>query len=78
MENPEARSLALGYFIHEDVIIALTHIPPGLRESLLPNYNSSPESYDVARQSLRASGFGDVVKEHHEFFSNTARRVLKT
>eukprot|EP00975_Prorocentrum_lima_P066837 12911528-Prorocentrum_lima.AAC.1 len=71
MENLEARLQVLGDFTDEDSITALTHLPPGLRESLLLNYNSSPEAYDVVRQSLCTSGFGDEMKEHHEFFNNT-------
>eukprot|EP00975_Prorocentrum_lima_P004326 938166-Prorocentrum_lima.AAC.1 len=57
--NPKARLQVLGDFTDDDIITTMIHLQPGLRESLLLSEAASPESYDVARQSLRTSGFGD-------------------
>eukprot|EP00975_Prorocentrum_lima_P040021 8406877-Prorocentrum_lima.AAC.1 len=59
MSDPEARLQVLGDFTDDNVIKALTHLPPGLRENLILTPESTPEAYDVARQSLSTSGFGD-------------------
>eukprot|EP00975_Prorocentrum_lima_P030324 6357222-Prorocentrum_lima.AAC.1 len=43
MSDLEARLLVLGDFTDDDVIKPLTHLPPGLRESLLLTPESTPE-----------------------------------